>query len=54
MDMIAARARGFGTVLASFVESLLIPLAVVVGLTGGALIGAQIARLQAPVEQPFH
>ncbi|MCX7888134.1 MAG: hypothetical protein N2422_00195 [Rhodobacteraceae bacterium] len=54
MELIGTRARDVGSLLASLAESLLLPLAVIVGLTGGAMIGAEIARLQAPVEQPFH
>lgn len=54
MDMIGTRSRGIGSMIGSVVESLLIPLAVIVGLTGGAMIGSEIARLQTPEAQPFN
>ena len=38
-----------GTDHAKLVERLWFPLAVIVGLVGGALIGAELMQLQAPV-----
>ena len=40
--------RGVALVLALASDRILIPLAIVVGLAGGAMIGSEIARIQAP------
>ena len=40
--------RGMALVLALASDRILIPLAIVVGLVGGAMIGSEIARIQAP------
>ena len=40
--------RGMTLVLALASDRILIPLAIVVGLAGGAMIGSEIARIQAP------
>jgi hypothetical protein len=51
MDHVISGYRGFSALLSAAIDRLLIPLAVVVGLTGGAMIGAELARMQsAPVE----
>ena len=39
--------RGMALVLALASDRILIPIAIVVGLAGGAMIGSEIARLQA-------
>jgi hypothetical protein len=42
------------TVFGIAADRLLIPLAVVVGLAGGAMIGAELAQLQAPAADVIH
>ncbi len=48
MQMIQSGYRGLSLVFALSVDRILIPLAIVVGLLGGAMIGTEIAKLQAP------
>jgi hypothetical protein len=43
--------RGLSLVFDLGIDRILIPLAIVVGLVGGALIGAEIAQLQSPPSQ---
>lgn len=52
MQMIQRGYRGLSLVFNLSVDRILIPLAIVVGLAGGAMIGAEIARLQTP-QQDF-
>ena len=48
MQMMKRGYRGLSLVFSLGMDSILIPLAIVVGLAGGAMIGSEIARLQAP------
>lgn len=48
MQMIQNGYRGLSLVLDLSLDRILIPAAIVVGLAGGAMIGAEIARLQVP------
>lgn len=48
MQAIQSGYRGLSLLFALSADRILIPLAIVVGLAGGAMIGAEIARLQAP------
>lgn len=48
MQLIERSYRGFSLVLDLGLDRILIPLAIVVGLVGGAMIGAEITQLQAP------
>lgn len=52
MQMIQSGYRGFSLMMDLGLDRILIPLAIVVGLAGGAVIGAELTRLQAP-EQHF-
>jgi hypothetical protein len=40
--------RGFSLVIDLGLDRILIPLAIVVGLAGGAIVGAELANLSAP------
>jgi hypothetical protein len=48
MDSIQGGFRGFSLVLDLGLDRILIPLAIVVGLVGGAMVGAELAHLNAP------
>lgn len=50
MQMMTSSYRGLSLVFQISVDRILIPLAIVVGLVGGAMIGAEIARIQAPYQ----
>ena len=52
MQIIQSGYRGLSLVLELGADRILIPLAIVVGLAGGAMIGTELSRLQAP-EFPF-
>ncbi|MDW4548759.1 hypothetical protein R5H32_05270 [Defluviimonas sp. D31] len=52
MQLIESGVRGFSMVYQLGVDRILIPLAIVVGLAGGAMIGSEIAQLHAP-ESPY-
>lgn len=52
--MLQSSYRGFSLVLELGLDRILIPFAIVLGLAGGALIGAELARLQAPEQQLMH
>ena len=51
MQIIQRGYRGLSLMLDLNVDRILIPLAIVVGLLGGAMIGSEIARLQVPPSQ---
>jgi hypothetical protein len=51
MQMIQKSYRGFSLVLDLGLDRILIPLAIVVGLAGGAMIGSELAQMQGPVFQ---
>ena len=48
MQSIQSGFRGFSLVLDLGLDRILIPLAIVVGLVGGAMVGAELAHLNAP------
>lgn len=48
MQGIQSGFRGFSLVLDLGLDRILIPLAIVVGLAGGAMVGAELAHLNAP------
>lgn len=48
MQMIQSSYRGVSLMVELGLDRILIPLAIVVGLAGGAMIGAEIAQMQAP------
>lgn len=54
MQMLQSGYRGFSLVLDLGLDRILVPLAIVVGLAGGAMIGAELAALQAPAQQLMH
>ncbi|MGB3178624.1 MAG: hypothetical protein WBC68_07535 [Albidovulum sp.] len=54
MQMIQTSYRGFSLLLDIGLDRILIPLAIVVGLAGGAMIGAELARFQVPDSQTIH
>lgn len=54
MQLLQSGYRGFSLVLDLGVDRILVPLAIVVGLAGGALIGSELARLQMPAQQLMH
>ncbi|MCB2135363.1 MAG: hypothetical protein KDE08_05380 [Rhodobacteraceae bacterium] len=51
MQMIQSSYRGLSLVLDLGLDRVLIPLAIVVGLAGGAMIGSELAELQTPPVQ---
>ncbi len=51
MQLLQSGYRGFSLVLDLGADRILIPLAIVLGLAGGALIGTELSRLQAPEMQ---
>lgn len=51
MQLLQSGYRGFSLMLDLGVDRILIPLAIVLGLAGGAMIGTELARLQAPAMQ---
>lgn len=51
MQVIQSGYRGFSLLFDLGADRILIPLAIVVGLAGGALIGAELARYEAPALQ---
>lgn len=51
MQSIQSGFRGLSLVLEIGLDRILIPLAIVVGLAGGAMIGAELARLNPPEMQ---
>lgn len=54
MQLTASRPRHAAQLVSAVFDRILIPLAVVVGLAGGAMIGSEIARLQAPGMERVH
>lgn len=54
MQTIQSGYRGFSLLLDLGLDRVLIPLAIVLGLAGGAMIGTELARLQAPETQFMH
>lgn len=54
MQMIQSGYRGFSLVFDLGLDRILIPLAIVLGLAGGAMIGAELARFQTPETQFMH
>ncbi|WP_347310112.1 hypothetical protein [Defluviimonas sp. SAOS-178_SWC] len=52
MQLIQSGYRGFSLVLDLGLDRILIPLAIVLGLAGGAMIGAELTQFQSP-ENPF-
>lgn len=54
MQMLQSGYRGFSLVLDLGVDRILIPLAIILGLAGGAMIGAELARFQMPEQQLMH
>jgi hypothetical protein len=54
MEMITRNLPGVILTLTMFVERMWFPLAVIVGLVGGALIGTEIMQLQNPSAPSFH
>jgi hypothetical protein len=54
MQMIQSGYRGLSLVLELSIDRILIPAAIVVGLIGGAMIGAELAQLQTPPAQSIH
>lgn len=51
MQLLQSGYRGFSLVLDLGADRILIPLAIVLGLAGGALIGTELSRFQAPAMQ---
>ena len=51
MQSIAQRYSVLSLILAMTMDRIILPLAVIVGLAGGAMIGAERASLQAPAIQ---
>jgi predicted ABC-type sugar transport system permease subunit len=51
MQMFQSGYRGLSLVFDLSIDRILIPLAIVVGLAGGAMIGSEIAKLQVPPSQ---
>jgi hypothetical protein len=54
MDLIARRFPGLLLTLGMVVERMWFPLAVIVGLAGGALIGTEIMQMQMPQVPTIH
>ncbi|SPH17977.1 hypothetical protein DEA8626_01506 [Defluviimonas aquaemixtae] len=54
MQTIQRSYRGLWLVLDLGLDRIIIPLAIVVGLAGGAMIGSELARFQAPASQGIH
>ncbi|MDH5454313.1 MAG: hypothetical protein OEY05_05965 [Paracoccaceae bacterium] len=54
MQMIQSSYRGLSLVLDLGLDRILIPLAIVVGLAGGAMIGAELTQMQGPAIQYMH
>lgn len=54
MQMLQSGYRGFSLVLDLGVDRILIPLAIVLGLAGGAMIGAELSQLRMPEQQLMH
>ncbi|MEI2805048.1 hypothetical protein [Albidovulum sp.] len=48
MQLLQSGYRGISLVLDLSADRILIPLAIVLGLAGGAMIGTELARLQTP------
>lgn len=48
MQLIQSGYRGLSLVLELSLDRILIPAAIVVGLAGGAMIGAEVAKIQIP------
>ncbi|GAB4390723.1 hypothetical protein [Albidovulum sp.] len=48
MHLIQTSYRGFSLVLDLGLDRILVPLAIVLGLLGGAMIGSELAHLQPP------
>ncbi|MCB2115943.1 MAG: hypothetical protein KDE00_06465 [Rhodobacteraceae bacterium] len=51
MQMIQNGYRGMSLLIDLGADRILIPLAIVLGLAGGAMIGSELARLEAPALQ---
>jgi hypothetical protein len=51
MQLIQNSYRGLSLVLDLSLDRILIPLAIVVGLAGGAMIGSELTKIQAPEGQ---
>ncbi len=54
MQSIEKSYSGFWLVLELGLDRIIIPLAIVVGLAGGAMIGSELARFQAPENHGIH
>ncbi|MEZ5779700.1 MAG: hypothetical protein R3E44_15190 [Paracoccaceae bacterium] len=54
MSIVERGFRGFSLMIDLSADRILIPLAIVVGLVGGAMIGAEIVELRAPTIQSPH
>lgn len=54
MNMIQSGYRGFSLIVDLGFDRIIIPLAIVVGLAGGAMIGSELTRLQTPEQQFMH
>lgn len=54
MQLIQSGYRGFSLLLDLGLDRILIPLAIVLGLAGGAMIGTEITRFQTPENQFMH
>jgi hypothetical protein len=48
MQLIESSYRGFSLVFDLGLDRILVPLAIVVGLAGGAMIGTELARFERP------
>ncbi len=54
MSFVLLGTRNIADILSVAFDRIVIPLAVVVGLAGGAMIGSELARLQAPSDTFIH
>jgi hypothetical protein len=54
MSLVITGSRNLVAVISMAVDRMLIPLAVIVGLSGGAMIGSELVKLQAPVNETIH
>jgi hypothetical protein len=54
MQAVARGYSGFSLLFAMTVDRLIIPLAVIVGLAGGAMIGTELSKLHPPSLPAIH
>ncbi len=54
MSLVITGSRTVAELLSVVFDRIMIPLAVIVGLAGGAMIGSEIIKLQAPASQSIH